>query len=276
MVGGEGVDGNQTVLVRHLGLGVGQRRAELGAQRARTKAPHHGRELQRDVHHETDDEDPGPEVVRRVEAEAEDVVVLDVEQPGDHLEDDAADDEDQGQAFEHVGYRPSRGPGEQLGHHRPQLGEDHRDQDEAESDVETLGQLEQPGRTGRPVEVGQVQEPDVGRDGLVELRAVGDPVQKSGQDHQGKRDQQEEAEHRGEPWTTERAPPGMSGGDPGRRPFFEFLPQPPGKSVLGLAGRSALPRDRGHRSARPRRAQSTVTLPALSRPPHLARDHPDK
>ena len=53
----------------------------------------------------------------------------------------------------------------------------------------------------------------------------------------GKRDQQQEAEHRGQPRSTERAPPGVSGGHAGRWPVLEFLPQASGEAVLGLPGR---------------------------------------
>ena len=74
--------------------------------------------------------------------------------------------------------------------------------------MEAFGQLEQPCRTRRPVEVGQVQEPDVRRDRLVQLRPVGDVVEQAGQCDERQRDEQEEAEDGGEPGPPQGTPEG--------------------------------------------------------------------
>ena len=68
------------------------------------------------------------------------------------------------------------GQREQLRRHRPQLRQHHRHEHQPEPDVQALGEPVEPRRRGRPVEPGQVQEPDVARDRLPELRAVGDVV----------------------------------------------------------------------------------------------------
>jgi len=144
-------------------------------------------------------EDPRPEVVGRVEVEPEQVVVLDVEDAGRHLEDDAADDHHQRQPLQEVGDRPEWRPGEQLGHDRPQLGQHDGHQDQAERDVQPFGQLEEPGRAGGPVEDRQMEEADVARDRLVETGTVGDPVEQSGEGHERQGDEQQEAEDRCQP-----------------------------------------------------------------------------
>jgi hypothetical protein len=61
--------------------------------------------------------------------------VVDVEDAGRQFENDAPDDKDQAQPFEHLSDRPPRRPDEQLGHHGPELGQDHRDQDQAQHDM---------------------------------------------------------------------------------------------------------------------------------------------
>ena len=97
---------HEPVGVQGLRLRGGQRGAQLCADRPRPEAPHHGGELEGHVDDEAHDEDPRPEVVGGVEAEPEDVVVLDVQDAGDHLEHDPADDHDERQPLEHVGHRP--------------------------------------------------------------------------------------------------------------------------------------------------------------------------
>jgi hypothetical protein len=81
------------------------------------------------VNDEPDDEDPRPPVVGGVEAESEHVVVLDVEHAGDDLEQDAADEHEQRDAFEDLRDRPCRRPREQPRYHRPQFGQDHGNED---------------------------------------------------------------------------------------------------------------------------------------------------
>ena len=81
--------------------------------------------------------------------------------------------------------RPDRWPRKELGHHGPKFGEYDRHEDQAEADMQPLGDLKEPMRFGWPREVGQVHPAHVRRERLVELRTVGDPVKKAGQENEG-------------------------------------------------------------------------------------------
>lgn len=58
---------------------------------------------------ETRNEDPSPKIVAGVEAEPEDVVILNVEHAGDDLEQDPTDQHQHRQPFEHLGNRGAGG-----------------------------------------------------------------------------------------------------------------------------------------------------------------------
>ena len=159
------------------------------SHRHRPQARPHAGNLDGDVDHEARDEDPGAVVVGRVEAEAEDVVVLDVQDAGDDLEQDPADEHQQRDAFEHLRDRPRRWPREQPRDHRPQFRQHDRDQDQPQSDVQTLIEPVQPRRVGRPVERRQLEPADVARYRLAELRPVRDIGQQPGDRHDRQGDQ---------------------------------------------------------------------------------------
>jgi len=68
---------------------------QLVAQPAGAQRAQHRGQLDPDVHHETGDEHPRPVQAGCVEAEAEDVVALDVQDTGDDLEQDPPDQGEQ-------------------------------------------------------------------------------------------------------------------------------------------------------------------------------------
>jgi hypothetical protein len=104
---------------------------------------------------ESGDEHPRPEVVGGVEVEPEDVVVLNVENSGDNLKQNPADQHQQRDPLEHLGQRTRRRPGEQPREHRPQLGQHHRNDHQSQTDMQTLGQPVQPRRPGGPIKTKQ-------------------------------------------------------------------------------------------------------------------------
>ncbi|MEV5302744.1 hypothetical protein [Amycolatopsis methanolica] len=105
---GRGVGGDEPGVVGRLGHGVFARGGQFAAQGAGPQRAHHGGEFERDVRDERGEEDPRADVVPGVEAEPEDVVVLDVEDPGGELEQGAADQEEQRDPFQRVGERADR------------------------------------------------------------------------------------------------------------------------------------------------------------------------
>lgn len=87
--------GDQPGLVTGLSDGVCPIGAQHRAQRAGPQRADHGRQLHRDVYDEAGDEHPCAPIVGSVEAEPKDVVVLDVQDPGRDLEEDATDERQQ-------------------------------------------------------------------------------------------------------------------------------------------------------------------------------------
>lgn len=68
--------------------------------------------------------------------------------------------------------------------------------------MQALGEAEQPGGPGGPIEHRQVQQPHVGGNPLV--RPVGDVVEQARDEHDGQAGQQNHAEDGGEPRTAQR------------------------------------------------------------------------
>ena len=142
-----------------------------------------------------------------VEAETEDVVVLDVQDAGGHLEDDPADDHDSES-------RSSRLAAERTGGQANSFGmTDH-------SLASTTGTRTNPSPTCSPSvswnsHAGRVGQSKKGRwrkptwagNGLVKLGPVGDVVEKAGDDHQRQGDQQQKAQNGGQPRAPQRTPP---------------------------------------------------------------------
>ena len=191
--------GSGTVLLRLV--------RNTSAHRHRPQAGPHPRNLDRDVDDEAGDEHPCAVIVGGVEAEPEDVVVLDVENTGDDLEEDSADEHQQRNTFQHLRDRPGRWPREQPRDHRPQLGQHDGDEDQSEPDVQTLVESVQPRRVGRPVERRQLQPADVAGNGLPELRPVRDVGQQAGDDDDRQRRQQDGTQYRRQPQSAQWAAP---------------------------------------------------------------------
>ena len=179
--------------------------------------------------YEAGDEHPGAVVVGGVEAEPEDVVVLHVENAGHDLEEDAADQHQQGEPLKHLGHRSSRWPGEQSRDHRPQLREHNRDQDQSQGDMETLVQAVEPGGVRRPVEQREVQPPDIFGP---RLGAVCDVRQQTRERDERQRDKEDQTEDRREPGPPQWAAP-RSRIQSGRSVFFDPAPETLRKSVAG-------------------------------------------
>ena len=121
-------------------------------------AAHHVRQLEHDVRDERRRGTPRPRRSGRVEAEAEHVVVLDVQQAGDDLEQDAADEQQQRRAAP----APARASGpaasaNSFGTTDHSLASTTGHEHHPEPDVQALGEPVEPRRRGRPVEPGQVQ-----------------------------------------------------------------------------------------------------------------------
>ncbi len=135
--------------------------------------------------------------------------------------------------------------------------------------MQSLGQREQPRRAGGPVEPGEAQPPDVDRDRLAELRAVGDVVGQPGDDDHGQRHEQDRAEHRGQPRSAQRAAPGPGPTQARRRVAFESAPQPRGEAVGGILDLAA-----GLVTASHRQFLLPSDLLYMIEPPALNRDHP--
>ena len=189
-VGGDGSAGHQPIGVRRLRAGVSPRGAQLRAKRPGAQRRHHRRQLDQHVDREARYEDPCPEVVGGIEAEPENVVVLDVQHAGGQLEDDPADQHQQRQPLQQLGNRAQWWPGEQARHDGPEFGQHHRNEDQAEADVHTLGEAVDPRRPTRPIEVGQFEPSDVLRDRLTQRGAVRDVGQQPGQDDHRQPDEQ--------------------------------------------------------------------------------------
>ena len=169
----------------------------------------HRPELERDVGDEGADEHPGSVVVGLDEVEPEHVPVLDVQDAGDELEQDAADEQRQRRALQRVGGRAERRPLEQARQHRPQLGQHDRGQGQADGDVQALGEAVEPRRPSRPAEQIDVQrtaavapQPVAPQTGLVGV--VGE---QPGEDQDGQSEQQHQPEHRGQPRASQGAAP---------------------------------------------------------------------
>jgi len=92
--------------------------------------------------------------------------------------------------------------------HRPELGQDDRDQRDAERDVDALVNPVERGRVGGPGEQVEVQQSGAGR--LVvagQPRVVGGVGQQAGDGLDTQADQQHQAEHGGQPLAAQRAAP---------------------------------------------------------------------
>ena len=147
--------------------------------------------------------------MQRVEGAGELVPLLDVEDPGDELENRAADEQQQRQPFQRVRRAAQRRPLEQLRQHRPQLGQQDRDEHQPQGDVQALVDPVQPHRVRGPGEqvepeqslaVGGVVDP-------VEVGVVGGVGQQAGDEHHRDAGQQDQAEDRGQPRAPDRASP---------------------------------------------------------------------
>jgi hypothetical protein len=104
-------------------------------------------------------------VVRRHERERPGVVDLDIQNAGEEDEQRAPDQQGERESLEAVGHRLHRGPLEQLGDDRPQLGQEDGDRRQPGDDVEALGDRVQVGRRRGPreeVEVEAAGPPEVG------------------------------------------------------------------------------------------------------------------
>ena len=147
---------------------------------------------------EPGDEDPGAEVVGGVEAESEDVVVLDVQHTGDDLEQDPADQHQQRQPLQHLRDRPRRRPDEQPRDHRPQLGQHDGDDDSPSPTCRPwVSRYSHDGRSASRTSAAAASRRRRGWPGRT--AAVGDVGQQAGDDDDGQRHQQNRAEHRGQP-----------------------------------------------------------------------------
>ena len=161
------------------------------------------------MHHEAGHEDPRAVKVQRVEGAGKLVPLLDVEDPGDELEDRAADEQQQRQPFQCVRRAAQRRPLEQLRQYRPQLGQQDRDEHQPQGDVQALVDSVQPHRVGGPGEQVEPEQPlAVGRVvDPVEVGVVGRVGHQAGDEHHRDAGQQDQAEDRGQPRAPDRAPP---------------------------------------------------------------------
>ena len=183
--------------------------AQFPHQPAGPQRPDHGPALEAHVHHEAGHEYPGTVVVQRVEGAGELVPLLDIEHPGDELEHRPADEQQQRQPFQRVRRTAQRRPLEQLRQHRPQLGQQDRDEHQPQRDVHALIEPVQPHRMRGPGEqveaeqslaMGFVVDP-------VEVGVVGGVGQQAGDEHHRDPGQQDQAEDRGQPRTPDRTSP---------------------------------------------------------------------
>ena len=155
--GGRGDDGDRRrhprrVQERAAARGAGDARhgGRLVVDRVDEGLPDDG-ELDRDVHAERPDRDPGEGVVRADEAERPRVPLGRVGEPGDELEDRGAHEERDRPPFEEVEHELARAPGwaqEESGEDRPELDEEQRDGGGPGGDVQGLGDLVEAGRSG--------------------------------------------------------------------------------------------------------------------------------
>ena len=120
---------------------------------------------------------------------------------------DAADQQQDRQPLERLGRRGDRGPREQLGRHRPQLGQHDRDQRQPEQHVGALVDAGRatPGTSARSNR--KNAEQPAGRRLLVaaaELRVVRGVGQQAGDDQDGQADQEHQRQDRGQPRPAQR------------------------------------------------------------------------
>lgn len=157
---------------------------------------------------ESADEDPGPVEVERVEGSRKNIVQLNVEYPGGKLEQHAAHQQKYREPLQRMADRFHRRPGKQLGDHRPELREKHRNQYDAECHVDTLRKPIEPVRIRRPGEQVEPQPASV-RGPVIgsQVRVVRRVREQSGDEHQRNAHQQHRAEHGRQPRPTERAAP---------------------------------------------------------------------
>ncbi len=160
------------------------------------------------------EEHPGPVEVERVEGAREQILQLDVEQPGEELEQRSAHEEEQRDPLQRVGDGADRRQGEEPGNHGPQFRQQDGDEDDPHRDVEPLGHPVQPVRAGRPGEQVEAQQPLVRRLVVhrVQIRVVGRVRHQARHEEQSDPAEQNEAEHGGEPDPAYGTAP-----EPGRR-----------------------------------------------------------
>lgn len=180
---------------------------------------------------ERGEEHPCPVEVQRVEGAREQVLQLDVEQPGEELEQRPAHQQQQRDPLQRVPDGTDRRQCEELRDHGPELRQQYGDQDDPHGDVQPLRQPVQPVRPGRPGEEVETQQPLVGRLVVdrIQVRVVGGVRQQARHEEQCDPGEQDEPEDRGEadpphgaapePWR--RGKPfekrrGTAGGEPGK------------------------------------------------------------
>ncbi|GFN05214.1 hypothetical protein Smic_37700 [Streptomyces microflavus] len=181
----------------------------LAARDAGPQHPYGLRQLQRHMGDESGEEDPRPVEVQGVEGPREEVVQLDVEQPGEELEQRPAHEEQQRDPLQGVAHRPGGRQREQARDHRPELRQQHGYEHDADRDVQPLRQPVEPVRSGRPGEQVEAQQPLVR--GLVvdrvQVRVVRGVREQAGDEQQGEPDEEDETEHGGEAHSAHRAAP---------------------------------------------------------------------
>ena len=97
--------------------------------------------------------------MRGGEEEREQVVVLNVQDPGREFEQRAAYQQRERQPFQRMRGAQRRRPFEQFRDHRPQLGQHDRERRQADRHVQSLSQRVQPARVRRKREQVEVQRP---------------------------------------------------------------------------------------------------------------------
>ncbi len=190
---------------------VGVRR-RVGALAQR---PHRPRHPQHHMRHERTDEHPRPVEVQPVERPGEDVVQLDVENPRDELEQRAADQQQQRQPLQRMPGGPGRRQREQLRDDRPELGQQHGHQGDAEGDMEALGDPVEPVRARRPgeeIEAEQALVRGLVVDAARQIRVVGGVRQQPGHEQQRDTGQQDDPEQGRQPGAAQRTAPEGRGG----------------------------------------------------------------
>ena len=198
-------------------------------------------------------------------------MVLDVEDPGRHLEDDPTDDKHQAQSLEQRRDRPPRRPDEQLGNDRPELCEHDRDERKAEHDVDALGHPVEPARRRHPVEEVEAEQPVVGVRVAAQPRFVRGVGEQPGQELDRDADQQDEPEHRRQPRPTHRALP--SG--PRERPILATGRRPEPAGCRRRRGRGPSPGSPAHGNPEPEAMFATIAQTACRSPRDIGNRMPN-